>query len=191
MDGKSGLSQGVQIATLVGDPTKAGETVVQRIKFPPNFTMPPHTHPFGEVVTVIIGNIGTNSGEKPEKVGGLLQPGSMWVYPESTRTMPGPEMQKRFYKSSTLAPEASNTSTRLMIRAKSSWRGGFSVLLPVLNPLSGIQKMGGKSLGFHKGRAGWKPVLSQPCRREPHPVDLEPSVRSLYIRREGRSSRIP
>jgi hypothetical protein len=35
--------KGVQIATLVGDPTKAGEVVVQRIKFPPNFQMPPHT----------------------------------------------------------------------------------------------------------------------------------------------------
>jgi quercetin dioxygenase-like cupin family protein len=74
--------KGVLIATLVGDPTKSGETVVQRIKLPPNFTMPPHTHPFSEVVTVISGNIGTNAGEKPEKVGGLLKPGSMWVYPK-------------------------------------------------------------------------------------------------------------
>jgi quercetin dioxygenase-like cupin family protein len=73
--------KGIQIATLVGDPTKAGETVVQRIKFPPNFTMPPHTHPFSEVVTVISGNIGTNAGEKPEKKGDLLKPGAMWVYP--------------------------------------------------------------------------------------------------------------
>ena len=73
--------KGIQIATLVGDPTKAGETVVQRIKFPPNFIMPPHTHSYSEVVTVISGNIGTNAGEKPEKKGDLLQPGSMWVYP--------------------------------------------------------------------------------------------------------------
>jgi len=72
--------KGIQIATIVGDPTKPGETVVQRIKFPPNFTMPPHTHPFAEVVTVITGNIGTNAGEKPEKAGDLLKPGSMWVY---------------------------------------------------------------------------------------------------------------
>ncbi len=72
---------GIQIATLVGDPTKAGETVVQRIKFPPNFVMPPHTHTFSEVVTVISGNIGTNAGEKPDKKGELLKPGSMWVYP--------------------------------------------------------------------------------------------------------------
>jgi len=73
--------KGIQIATLVGDPTKAGETVVQRIKFPANFTMPPHTHLYSEVVTVISGNIGTNAGEKPEKKGDLLKPGAMWVYP--------------------------------------------------------------------------------------------------------------
>src|SRR5829696_4986675 len=79
--GNPAFPKAVQIATLVGDPTKAGETVVLRIKFPPNFTMPPHSHPFSEVVTVISGNIGTNSGNKPEKKGGLLQPGSMWVYP--------------------------------------------------------------------------------------------------------------
>src|SRR5438045_4040591 len=73
--------KGIQIATLIGDPTKAGETVVQRLKFPPNFTMPPHTHPYTEVVTVISGDIETNAGEKPEKAGGLLKPGSMWMYP--------------------------------------------------------------------------------------------------------------
>jgi hypothetical protein len=37
--------KGVQIATVVGDPSKAGDVVVLRIKFPPNFQMPPHTHP--------------------------------------------------------------------------------------------------------------------------------------------------
>ena len=31
--------KGIQIATLVGDPTKSGETVVQRIKFPPKMPM--------------------------------------------------------------------------------------------------------------------------------------------------------
>jgi quercetin dioxygenase-like cupin family protein len=73
--------KGVQIATLVGDPTKAGEVVVLRIKFPPNFQMPPHTHPYSEVVTIISGNIGTSHGEKFEKKGELLKPGSLWVYP--------------------------------------------------------------------------------------------------------------
>jgi quercetin dioxygenase-like cupin family protein len=73
--------KGVQIATLVGDPTKAGDVVVLRIKFPPNFQMPPHTHPYSEVVTIISGNIGTSHGEKFEKKGELLKPGSLWVYP--------------------------------------------------------------------------------------------------------------
>src|SRR5204863_3561575 len=74
--------KGVQIATVVGDPTKAGEVVVLRIKFPPNFQMPPHTHPYSEVVIIISGNIGTSHGETLEKKGELLKPGSLWVYPE-------------------------------------------------------------------------------------------------------------
>ena len=73
--------RGIQIATLLGDPTKSGETVVMRIKFPADFQMPPHTHPYAEVVTVISGQIGTNSGERVERSGGLLKPGSLWVYP--------------------------------------------------------------------------------------------------------------
>jgi quercetin dioxygenase-like cupin family protein len=73
--------KGVQIATLVGDPTKAGEVVVLRLKFPAYFQMPPHTHPYSEVVTVISGTIGSTHGEKFEKKGEMLKPGSLWVYP--------------------------------------------------------------------------------------------------------------
>jgi quercetin dioxygenase-like cupin family protein len=73
--------KGVQIATVVGDPTKAGDVVVLRIKFPPNFQMPPHTHPYSEVVTLITGPVGTSHGEKFEKDGEMLKPGSLWVYP--------------------------------------------------------------------------------------------------------------
>jgi quercetin dioxygenase-like cupin family protein len=73
--------KGVQIATVVGDPTKAGDVVVLRIKFPPNFQMPPHTHPYSEVVTSISGPVGTSHGEKFEKNGEMLKPGSLWVYP--------------------------------------------------------------------------------------------------------------
>jgi len=71
----------VLVATLVGDPSKAGDAVVLRIKFPPNFQMPPHTHPYSEVVTIISGAIGTSGGEKFEKKGELLKPGALWVYP--------------------------------------------------------------------------------------------------------------
>ena len=81
MERKSGISERCEIATLVGDPTKAGSVVVQRIKFPPNFQMPPHTHPFSEVVTIISGTVGSSHGEKFAKNGDLLKPGSLWVYP--------------------------------------------------------------------------------------------------------------
>src|SRR2546421_8649234 len=70
--------KGVQVATVVGDPTKAGDVVVLRIKFPANFDMPPHTHPYSEVVTLISGPVGTNHGEKLEKNGEPLKPGSLW-----------------------------------------------------------------------------------------------------------------
>ena len=73
--------KGVLVATLVGNPAAHGDTLVLRIKFPPHFTMPPHTHPYSEVVTVVSGHIGTNGGTAVEKAGGLLPPGSMWVYP--------------------------------------------------------------------------------------------------------------
>jgi len=63
--------KGVQIATLVGDPTKPGDVVVMRIKFPANFQMPPHTHPYSEVVTIIGGKVGTSHGEKFEKSGSI------------------------------------------------------------------------------------------------------------------------
>lgn len=73
--------EGVLVSTLVGDPAATGDTVVMRIKFPPNFVMPPHTHSYSEVVTVISGRIGTNGGLSVEKAGGLLPAGSLWVYP--------------------------------------------------------------------------------------------------------------
>jgi len=73
--------KGIRIATLVGDPTKAGEVVVLRIKFPANSRIPPHTHPYSEVVTVVSGTLGSSHGEKFEKKGGMLKPGSLWVYP--------------------------------------------------------------------------------------------------------------
>jgi quercetin dioxygenase-like cupin family protein len=73
--------KGVQIATLIGDPTKAGEVVVLRIKLPANSQIPPHTHPYSEVVTLISGTVGSSAGEKLEKKREMLKAGSLWVYP--------------------------------------------------------------------------------------------------------------
>ena len=113
--------KGVQIATLVGDPTKAGDVVVLRIKFPANFQMPPHTHPYSEVVTIISGSIGTSHGEKFEKKGELLKPGARYgSIPRSTLTTLGPEIRKAFCKFSLSVLEASITSTRRTIHARSN-----------------------------------------------------------------------
>ena len=82
--------------------------------------MPPHTHPYSEVVTVISGNIGTSHGEKFEKKGELLKPGSLGFIRQSTLTTPGPETRREFSKSSSSVLGASITSTQQMIRGNSN-----------------------------------------------------------------------
>ena len=74
------IFKGAKTAFLVGDPTKA-EVIVQRIKFPPNTRVPPHTHPYGEVVTVLTGLYGNNFGEKFEPKGEMMKPGSLFALP--------------------------------------------------------------------------------------------------------------
>jgi quercetin dioxygenase-like cupin family protein len=75
------LPKGGQVAILVGDPTKLGEVVVQRLKFPPNYHVPPHTHSYAEFGTVISGSFGVGMGEKLEMKGELAKPGSFWMHP--------------------------------------------------------------------------------------------------------------
>ena len=73
------LFKGVQIANLLGDPAKA-ETVVMRVKFPPNFKIPLHTHPVQEVITVLSGTFWDAMGDDTEK-GVMLKPGSLLILP--------------------------------------------------------------------------------------------------------------
>ena len=73
--------KGAQTVILVGDPTKA-ETIVQRTKFPPHYRVPPHTHPYAEVVTVLSGNYWNSFGQSFDKSKGIeLHPGSVFVLP--------------------------------------------------------------------------------------------------------------
>jgi quercetin dioxygenase-like cupin family protein len=74
------LFKGTKTAILVGDPTKA-EVIVLRVKFPPHYRVPPHTHPYAEVVTVLTGSYGNNFGEKFEPTGEMMKPGSLFVLP--------------------------------------------------------------------------------------------------------------
>jgi quercetin dioxygenase-like cupin family protein len=75
------LPKGAQGATLIGDSTKTGEVVVIRAKFPANYQVPPHTHPFAETITVISGSIGFGMGEKVEMIGEMAKADSFLANP--------------------------------------------------------------------------------------------------------------
>jgi quercetin dioxygenase-like cupin family protein len=61
MPGPPFLPAGVQLAVLEGDPSKEGPFTV-RLLMPANYTVPPHTHPTIEHVTVIEGTLNMGSG---------------------------------------------------------------------------------------------------------------------------------
>jgi quercetin dioxygenase-like cupin family protein len=73
------IPKGGQTTVLVGDQSKA-ETIVLRAKFPPHYKVPPHTHSFSEVVTVLNGTLWNGMGDDMEK-GVMLKPGSVFVLP--------------------------------------------------------------------------------------------------------------
>ncbi len=75
------LPKGAQSALVVGDPRKAGVFIVW-LKFPPNYPIPPHTHPYAEVVTVLSGTLGNGMGKTFDtKNGEILKAGSSFVLP--------------------------------------------------------------------------------------------------------------
>ncbi len=60
------LPPGAQAAVVAGDPGKDGPYVV-RLKVPNGYTVPPHTHPTDENVTVLSGTFHIASGDKLDK----------------------------------------------------------------------------------------------------------------------------
>jgi hypothetical protein len=79
--GPASLPPGAEIAVLEGDPTKVGPFVF-RVKAPDGFTIPPHTHPKAERVTVIAGTFHIAMGEKLDKASGQAMPvGSFGYWP--------------------------------------------------------------------------------------------------------------
>ena len=68
-------------AVVYGDPSKEGLFIL-RIKFPPNFIVPPHTHPVFESVTVLSGSMGSGMGETVDKSSGrILEAGGILLLP--------------------------------------------------------------------------------------------------------------
>jgi quercetin dioxygenase-like cupin family protein len=76
------IPKGAHVAVLIGDPTKAGEVIVQRVKLPANYQVPPHTHPYAETITVISGSVGFGTGEKFDATKGeMLKAGAFFAQP--------------------------------------------------------------------------------------------------------------
>jgi len=79
--GPESLPAGAEIAVLEGDPSKPGPFVF-RVKAPDGFTIPPHTHPKAERITVIAGTFHIAMGEKIDKAMGKAMPtGSFGYWP--------------------------------------------------------------------------------------------------------------
>jgi quercetin dioxygenase-like cupin family protein len=57
------LPAGAQIAVLAGDPTKPVPYTI-RLKFPANYSIPPHSHPTDEHVVVVSGGLTFGMGDK-------------------------------------------------------------------------------------------------------------------------------
>jgi len=75
------LPKGAKSALLIGDPTKSGVFIVW-LKFPPNYPIPAHTHPFTEVITVLKGKLGNGMGKTFDvKHGEVLNQGESFVLP--------------------------------------------------------------------------------------------------------------
>ena len=70
------LPKGAQYVILTGDPTKALSMVVQRVKLPPNYQVPAHTHPHIVIETVLTGSMGFGTGDRLDtQKGGMLKSG--------------------------------------------------------------------------------------------------------------------
>lgn len=73
--------KGAKTVVVHGDPSKPGLFIL-RAKFPPNYVVPPHTHPVFESVTVMSGSMGSGMGEKADTTKGkMLGPGSLLLLP--------------------------------------------------------------------------------------------------------------
>jgi quercetin dioxygenase-like cupin family protein len=80
-DAPPGLPPGAKMTVLDGDPTKAGSFTV-RLKAPPGYKVPPHTHPTTERVTGISGTSRLGMGEKlDEAAASEVAPGTFVVLP--------------------------------------------------------------------------------------------------------------
>jgi quercetin dioxygenase-like cupin family protein len=74
-----------RLAVVVGDPSKAGQPYVVRVKLPAGVQLMPHTHPEDRIYTVVSGvfYIGLGTTFDPDKLQ-AYPPGSVLVLPANT-----------------------------------------------------------------------------------------------------------
>ena len=78
------LPPGAEAAVLFGDPSKEGLFVL-RLKLPAGYSVPPHTHPVDEVVTIISGTFSMGMGETADQSKAQPLPaGSFFALPPGT-----------------------------------------------------------------------------------------------------------
>lgn len=75
------LPPGAQIQVLAGNPGTTG-LVSLRLKFPPGYRIPAHSHPTDENVVVLSGGFSMGMGDKLDEKGGtMLTPGGFGLMP--------------------------------------------------------------------------------------------------------------
>ncbi len=75
------LPPGAQLAVLHGNPAEKGMFII-RLRFPAGYTVPPHSHPSSEYVTVISGNLSLGMGDTLDRSAAkALGPGGFAIAP--------------------------------------------------------------------------------------------------------------
>ncbi len=78
---EASLPPGAESVLLAGDPGKAGMFIVL-LKFPAEYSIPAHSHPFTESVTVLKGSVAHGMGKQPNKQGAeRLHAGDSFILP--------------------------------------------------------------------------------------------------------------
>jgi quercetin dioxygenase-like cupin family protein len=82
----------VKVAVLYGDPKKEGSVYVELLRWPPNWSTRPHSHPHDRMITVLEGTLYVGTGAKfhpetntPVKPGGFLVDNADQIHYEVTK----------------------------------------------------------------------------------------------------------
>jgi hypothetical protein len=80
------MPAGASVAVLAGDPAKAGELCILRLKVPNGYRVAPHTHPTDEHLTVLKGTMLYGMGEKLDEA--ALKPLTAGAHKMTPKEMP-------------------------------------------------------------------------------------------------------